>query len=469
MVTSASLAPSQHRLSGRLGVGAIIFMVVAAAAPLTVVAGTVPLGIANGNGASYPAAYLICTIILLAFAVGFTAMSRSIPDAGAFASYIGAGIGKRVGTGAALLAVASYSTIQLAILGFAGPTVAGLVASYGGPDLQWWTYSLALLALTAFLGYRNIELSGKILGLLLIAEVVVVLVLDIVVIARGGGPEGLSTTWMTPGAFFEGAPGIALIFAVNGYFGFEAAVIFRDEARNPERTIPRATYGALMLVGAFYAISSWAIISAWGDGGAVAEASTAPDSMVIATVVTYLGSVAGDIVLVLLTTSLFAAILSFHNVISRYLFDLGRTSLPGPLNHSHSRHGSPHVASTTTSLLGFVLLGVCALFGMDPILEIFTWFVGIGAVGLLTLMLLTCIAIVAFFRRNRRVNAWHGIVAPLLGGLGLAWLLGMTLANLPLLIGGSWALAGVLSALLVLIFVLGVMLPHRALPVTSEG
>ncbi len=55
----AAPAPAGHRLTGRLGVGAIVFMVVAAAAPLTVVAGTVPIGIAAGNGPGYPATYLV--------------------------------------------------------------------------------------------------------------------------------------------------------------------------------------------------------------------------------------------------------------------------------------------------------------------------------------------------------------------------------------------------------------------------
>jgi amino acid transporter len=80
-------------------------MVVAAAAPLSVVAGAFPIGIAAGNGASFPAAYVVCTAVLLVFAVGFTAMSRHVPDAGAFASYIAKGLGRASGTGAAFLAV----------------------------------------------------------------------------------------------------------------------------------------------------------------------------------------------------------------------------------------------------------------------------------------------------------------------------------------------------------------------------
>ncbi|MGI4895197.1 MAG: APC family permease, partial [Janthinobacterium lividum] len=85
-------APQTSRLTGKLGVGPIVFMVVAAAAPLTVVGGSVPLGITIGNGAGYPAMYAIGALILMFFAVGFTAMTRYVPNAGAFYTYIGAGL-----------------------------------------------------------------------------------------------------------------------------------------------------------------------------------------------------------------------------------------------------------------------------------------------------------------------------------------------------------------------------------------
>ena len=103
---------SPNRLAGRLGPIAIVFMVVAAAAPLTVIAGTVPLGIAVGNGAAFPASYVVCTVVLLLFAVGFTAMARHIPGAGAFYTYITSGLGRHTGLGAAFLALLSYTAVQ---------------------------------------------------------------------------------------------------------------------------------------------------------------------------------------------------------------------------------------------------------------------------------------------------------------------------------------------------------------------
>ncbi len=50
-----------RRLRGNLGVASIVFMVVAAAAPLGVIGGVVPLGIAQGNGAGFPATFIVAT------------------------------------------------------------------------------------------------------------------------------------------------------------------------------------------------------------------------------------------------------------------------------------------------------------------------------------------------------------------------------------------------------------------------
>ena len=75
---------TQRRLRGSLGVAAIVFIVVAAASPLGVIGGPVPLGIAFGNGAGFPFTYVIATVVLVLFAVGFTSATPFVKSAGAF-------------------------------------------------------------------------------------------------------------------------------------------------------------------------------------------------------------------------------------------------------------------------------------------------------------------------------------------------------------------------------------------------
>jgi len=448
---TARPAPGTHRLRGSLGPASIVLMVVAAAAPLTVVAGSFPIGIAAGNGPGYPAMYVVAGVVLAFFAVGFTAMTRHVPNAGAFYSYIGTGLGRGAGLGSALVALISYLTVQGAVYGYVGFLLDDLVTGYGGPDLPWWLWTAAVLAVTGVLGYRHIELSSKVLGVLLVAEVGIVLVLDVAVIGRGGGDEGLSSALVTPGDVLSGAPGIGLMFAIAGFIGFEATAIFRDEARDPERTIPIATYTALAIITVFYTVSAWVVVSAWGDSRIVEASAADPGGIVVATAQQYVGTIAADVMQVLFVTSLFAAILAFHNVTSRYFFSLGNTGvLPAFCGRSHARHASPHLASLLTSGVGAAIMAVCVIAGLDPVLEIFTWLAGIASVGIVVLMLLACLAVLVFFRRtgvDRR--PWQTLVAPSLGLLGLAAILVLLVENLPLLMGGSTVLgvgAGVLLA-----------------------
>jgi amino acid transporter len=258
-------------------------------------------------------------------------------------------------------------------------------------------------------------------------------------------------------------------FAIAGFLGFEATAVFRDEARDPDRTIPRATYLALVLVGTFYALSSWALISAWGDEEAVAEAGRDPENMLMATVHRYLGPSAEHLAQVLFVTSLFACILSFHHVIARYLHSLAdRGALPAHLGRAHARHHSPHVASLAQSASAAVLIAVFALAGLDPITEVFTWMGGLASAGVDVLMLLTCAAVLVFFRRSADdTRYWQTLWAPALGGLGLIVLLVLTVLNFPLLIGGSAAFATLLLGLLPAAFVLGWARRHRV-PAPAE-
>jgi amino acid transporter len=157
---ATSAAREHHKLAGKLGPTAIVFMVVAAAAPLTVVAGTFPIGIAAGNGAAFPGSYVVCTAVLLLFAVGFTAMARHIRGAGAFYTYVANGFGRHVGLGAAFLALLSYTAVQVGVYGYVGAAINDLVTSHGGPVVPWYLYALVMMGVVATLGYRHIELSG---------------------------------------------------------------------------------------------------------------------------------------------------------------------------------------------------------------------------------------------------------------------------------------------------------------------
>ena len=445
-------------LRGSLGVGSIVFMVVAAAAPLTVVGGAVPIAILLGNGAGVPMMFLVSAIVLLFFAVGLSTMSRFVPRPGAFFTYVGYGLGRPMGLGTAHLALLTYTLIQAAVYGYLGGALQSSIVDLGGPSIPWWVWSLAVVAVTGYLGYRDIELSSRVLGVLLGAEVGIVLLLDIAVIVKGGD-SGLNAESFTPNQFLSGSPGIGLMFAVAGFIGFESTAIFRSEARDPDRTIPRATYAAVAIIGVFYTLSSWSLVQAWGVDKVVPAAAADPAGMIMATARNYLGEWAEVTVHVLLLTSLFACILSFHNVITRYQHSMASaTAMPSRFAAVHGRHRSPHVSSLVQTATAAVLVAVFAACRLDPELQVFAWFSGIATLGIVVLMALTCLAVIVYFRRTRSaVGAWQSLVSPLLGLVGLIAILVIVVANFATLIGGSSTLADIFIALVMLSIVIGVV------------
>jgi amino acid transporter len=452
-----------RKLRGNLGVASIVFMVVAAAAPLGVIGGVVPLGIASGNGAGFPATFIAATIVLLFFAVGFTAMTPYVEEAGAFFSYVRKSLGFPTGIGIAFVAVVSYLAIEAGVYGLLGPAGASIVELFGGPTIPWWAFALVAFAVTTYLGYRNINLSSKVLAVLLTAEIAIVAVLDFVIVVQGGGEHGLSTGIVNPHAILSGSLGIGLLFAIISYVGFEATAIFRDEARDPERTIPRATYVSLILIGVFYAITSWALISGWGDEEALTKATDSGSTFLGDTAQRYIGTVGADVITVLYFTSLFACILSFHNVVSRYIFALSqRDVLPASLSRPHDKHGSPHLASLWISGVVAISVILAVVFKLDPAAQFYTWFAGATTVGIVILLIATSVAVLAYFRNDRRGHSqWRVRIAPSLGLIGLLGSLILILANLKDLVGGSSILAWVIVGLLVVAFAAGAVIGTR--------
>jgi amino acid transporter len=68
--------------------------------------------------------------------------------------------------------------------------------------------------------------------------------------------------------------GIAFLFCITCFTGFEATVVFSEEAKDPHRTIPRAVYYSIAFIGLFYAFTTRALGNSVG-AEAVQRAATA--------------------------------------------------------------------------------------------------------------------------------------------------------------------------------------------------
>ena len=421
---------------GRLGVLGIVFFVVAAAAPLVGMTGAVPVAIVVGNGAAAPGAYLVVGLVLLLFSVGYGAMGRHVTNAGAFFAYVGRGLGIAPGVGTAFTTLVAYLAVQLAIFGFFGGLVTGQMNAQFGIDWPWYVWTLIAWALVLVLSLATVDVGAKLLGVLMGVELLSLLVVGLAVVFRGGGPEGfdLSASFAPSNIFvggFAGSAGIALAFAFASYIGFEATAIYGEEAKDPHKTVPRATYVAVVVITVIFALTAWAIVSGLGssvvvdrvveltsvDGVPLAD----PAAALFAVATEYVGSWLATVMSWLVISSLFAGLLAFQNSAARYFFAMGRAGvLPRKLDRVN-KMGAPVVASLATSVVTLIVFIIFIVQELDPILNMFFWFSGMTVVAIVFVEMLVCISVIVFFRRepvDRR--PWNTIIAPLLAFVALA-------------------------------------------------
>lgn len=420
---------------GRLGVLGIVFFVVAAAAPLVGMTGAVPVAAVVGNGAGAPGAYLAVGIVLLIFSVGYSAMGRHVTNAGAFFAYVGRGMGIAPGVGSAFVSLVAYISIQLAIYGFFGAVVGGTMNATFGLDLPWYVWTLIAWVLVLLLSLFSVDIGAKLLGVLMTLELLSLLITFLAVLFHGGGPEGIDLgASFSPSAIFvgglTGSAGIALAFAFASYIGFEATAIYGEEAKDPHRTVPLATYAAVITIAIIFALTSWAVVSGLGpsvvvdrmveissvDGVPLAD----PAAVLYAVATEYVGSWLATVMSWLVISSLFAGLLAFQNSSARYLYAMGRAGvLPRKLDHVN-RSGAPAIGSITTSVITLIIILYFWLAGLDPVLNMFFWFSGQTVVAIVFVEILVSLSVIIYFRKTKLdTRVWNTLIAPILATIAL--------------------------------------------------
>lgn len=426
-------ALSSALAADRLGSASVASFALTAAAPLMVIGGVIVAGWANVQVVGFPLGILLIGAALALFTVGYVAMSRHIRNAGAFYSYIAQGLGRPAGVAAALIALLAYNLLQVGLYGIFGAATSGLLGVMFGWDLAWWIIALVAWLFVTVLGLARVEINSKVLLILLGAELAVVLLYDLVFIANPS-PEGVSFAAFAPdNLFIPGALGAVLVVTVTGFVGFEAGPVFSEESRDSRRTIALATFGGLAVMVFLYALTSWALTVATGPSHIVeqSQAHAAQADLIFALAGEQLGTVFADIGNVLLVTSVFAAMLSYHNTVARYTFALAREGvLPRSLSRTGARSGAPVAASILQSVVGFVVIAVYAIANWDPFTHLFFWLGMTGGFGVLLLLAATSVAVILYFAKDKRgENIWTRLVAPLASALFLIWAVQQTVRD----------------------------------------
>lgn len=425
---------------GQLGTTALVFMIIAASAPLTVLAGGAPTNLAVSGLLGLPLSYLVLGVILILFAVGYAAMSSRIHNAGAFYAYISQGLGPRQGIAAALLALVTYNMLQASLYGLFGFSLSAAIYTWTSVQLPWWLLGAVGWGLVALLGVRNIDFSAKIIGVVVGLEFLVVIV--VMGFAIFNAPEGIGAQSLRVEDFMAPGVGVLLAFSIAAFMGFESGAIYSEETKDPKRTVARATYIAVSIIAVFYALSTWALTMGIGPSAVIDEARTYGPDLVFVWLAGY-SPLLSDVAHLLFVTSIFAALVAFHNASARYFFALGRSRVLPVILGRAGRNGSPVAGSIAQSAVGVAVVVVFALAGINselgelyPVITLFTWFSTAAAFGLVFLMAVTSIAVLVWFRKDHHgFGVFTRVIAPTLAAVALIGVAVLILINFDLMIG----------------------------------
>lgn len=448
---SAAQSGGGGALPRRLGLLSLTALIVAWNAPIGAMAGFQQLSIGFGSGIGAPVAFLVAGAILLLFAVGFIGMSRHVKNPGAFYCYIVDGLGRAPGLAGAFVATAAYVLFAVGAYVYLGLIFVDMTARlFGEPALNWQIWSAISLVVITILGLLRIDLSIKVIGSLVVVECVAVAAWQLAVLIKGG-PEGYSADSWTPDSFLTGPVGVGVLFAMLCLIGFEGGACFRDETRDPDKTVRRATFIAIIFMALFYAVGCWVYIITQGGSSVVEASLTDPVGTFFNSIDTYLGNVAVKMVTIVLVTSQAASIIAVQGNGSRYLFALGRDRVLTPrLAKVHTKLESPHVAVLTIGGLAVAGLTIIMLTGLDPV-QAYAALTGAGIYFLLPLLIATSISVIVYFRRHPELNpgVFTAVVAPVVSAIALAVLFVLTTQKLQILTITNTGKIGAIVALVV--------------------
>ncbi|CAN5377109.1 APC family permease [soil metagenome] len=427
--------PRTELKRNQLGAPSIVFLVLAAVAPLTAIIVVLPLAIAFGNGGGIPLAVVVVAIALLLFATGYAQMSKELVNAGGFYAIAVKGLGRTAGLVTGLIAALGYNAFVAGGIGTIGFFTASVVfPTLFGFELNWFLVGAAIFVGCFFLARAGIHVSARILAVALTLEILILVAFAVSVLVQTGFDVTAFTLALSPQILVGGSIWIAFLLVATLFLGFEATALFSEEAKDPRKTVPRATYAAIILIGAFHAIIAWAVVSAVGvqDSQGKALDSLAAGDLVTGLLDRYLGPAFAVVALVLLVVSVSAAQLSFHNSAARYLYALGRSRvLPHWLTVTN-KHGAPQRALLVNLIFGVLVAAIFAVAAetgpdgspLPPVLTLVPVGIGFATLAILIVQAIAALSVVVYFRRKKDSRWWSTFVAP---GLGFLALLGFSL------------------------------------------
>ncbi|MDX6307340.1 MAG: hypothetical protein QOI06_386 [Nocardioidaceae bacterium] len=421
MTDHAGRQDDQGLRAGAVGFGGVLFQAITFMAPAIATALSIPAGIVfSGGGAPLSVIFALIASLFAANSIG--QLSRHMPSAGSFYTYVSNGIhpiaGFLVGWGFLLGIIIGGPFLALQMGFIVGNT---FNSEWGWSTDLWWIWTLIVSILVFLLGYRGIKASTGVGMLLGAFEIVIFAAISITLIVQAGGHNTLKVfgTHYANNPSYSGLSGVIAgsVFTILAFIGFEEAAPIAEEAHEPRRTIHLAIMLSCLGIGLFYILNTYASTIAFGPlkmTSFVSAGDSNPWQNLLARQAW--GTVGFVLVFLALVNSVIANQNAANNSSTRTMFSMGRIRLL-PTAYATLTRGSPMVALVTQFI---VTVGVSMWLGFqyDP----YTGFL-LTATILVDIfapmyVLLNVACLLYFWRYRRDEFNWllHGVL-PVLGAL----------------------------------------------------
>jgi amino acid transporter len=378
---------------------------------------TIPLVLGTLHGPLSLAGWIGGALLSLCDGLVWAELGSRLPGSGGTYGYVRRAFGRGGGFFAFLFAWQTiFSAPLLLASGYIG------FANYAGYLVPALTAPLAIKLVATGVGvvtllalYRRISRVSQI-GIVLAGATLLTLALTTVAAyvqfepARAFALDPHDSVW----SGLRGGFGAALVIAMYDYLGYGCASMLGDEVREPQRTLPRAIVGAIIVVGAFYVLLQTGVLGAidWHTVAPAADGTVpAPGQHIASTIVERaFGTPAARAVTVLVLITAFASTFGALLAGSRVPYAAARDGrFPRVFAHLDATRDFPDVALVT---IGVLALPAC-FFSLDEVIN------ALVAAGILV-QSIAQIAALALLRRREPTAPFRVPLYPLPALVALA-------------------------------------------------
>lgn len=452
--SSSNLNNNEPGLRGNMGVFALAMTALAFVAPLGGASGALPAFLSLG-GSGTALIFVLVTVLLLVFSAGFTKMGVVMARPGGFYAYVSDGLGKKLG-----FVTAGMAGVGYLLVGCWAPPLMGIMVNnflgnvFGIGPAPWVVWAILVTLLSMFFAYRRIDLSARIMVIVMLCEAIAVVIFDIFCFAKGLPMNGSSA--IPTGIVDNGQFGAAVLMVLGAFFGFEATVIYREETKDPARTMPKAVYTTVILLGVFWVLTASAYTAYWGNDNIEQMANDHMGTIFNDTLLALTNKIVMDVVSIFAMVSVFASQLSIHNVAARYWYSMGVDgALPKIYGKAHPKHHSPYAGAVTIGLVWVALMTVFYIVRPNAPDLVYPMFSGTGTFFVTVNLFMVSIAVMVYFRKNKieGVTSWQSTIGPIISTIGIGAIMILAVIHFEALLGSSGWATYAFVAFVIIVFV----------------